>query len=159
MYDPIHTDRPLRKLANKWLGPFKIEKKISRVAYKIFIPSGDNIKVHPVIHIANLKKYTENPERFLDRRDYTVPQPLKDTEQETVYMVDEILNVKTERKKRWFLIKWTGYDDPSWEKEEILRASSGFEPHLDQFLEEIENGTRMKMKRNVNKRNSKAKIK
>ena len=38
VYDPIHTDRPSRKLANKWLGPFRIMKKISRVAYKLFIP-------------------------------------------------------------------------------------------------------------------------
>ena len=44
VYDPIHTARQSRKLAQKALGPFKIEKKISRVAYKLFIPKDDNIK-------------------------------------------------------------------------------------------------------------------
>ena len=38
VHDPIHTDRQSRKLANKWLGPFRIAKKVSRVAYKLFIP-------------------------------------------------------------------------------------------------------------------------
>jgi len=159
VYDPIHTDRPLRKLVNKWLGPFRVEKKISRVSYRIFIPKEDKIKIHPVIHIANLKKYVENPERFIERNDYTVPEPLKDSENETVFMVDEILDVKLERKKRLFLIKWTGYDDPTWEKEEILRASPDFVQHIEQFLEELRSGSRRKMARNVNRRNSKAKIK
>ena len=108
IHDPIHTDRPMRKLANKWLGPFKIQKRISRVAYKIFIPEGDNIKVHPVIHIANLRAYVETPDRFLGRKEYEVPEPRKDSEQETVYLVDDILDVRTIRGKRMFLIKWTG---------------------------------------------------
>ena len=42
---------------------------MSRVAYKLFFPKGDNLKTHPVVHIANLKKFVENPERFLDRED------------------------------------------------------------------------------------------
>ena len=37
VYDPIHTARQSRKLAQKALGPFKIEKKISRVAYKLHV--------------------------------------------------------------------------------------------------------------------------
>ena len=39
VYDPIHTARQSRKLAQKALGPFKIEKKISRVAYKYVVHS------------------------------------------------------------------------------------------------------------------------
>ena len=89
MYDPIvHTARQSRKLAQKALGPFKIEKRVSRVAYKLFIPKEDNIGVHPVVHIANLKKkYITTPEQFLNRTIYEVPAPLKDSEQETVYKV------------------------------------------------------------------------
>ena len=69
VYDPIHTNRPASKLVNRWLGPFRIEKRVSRVAYKLFFPKGDNLKTHPVVHIANLKKFVENPERFLERVD------------------------------------------------------------------------------------------
>ena len=134
VYDPIHTARQSRKLAQKALGPFRIEKKISRVAYKLFIPKEDNIGVHPVIHIANLKKYIPTQERFLNRENFVVPQPLKDSEDVTVYLVEDILSLKWERKKRYFLIKWEGYDDPSWEKEELLREYPDFIPHLEELI-------------------------
>ena len=99
VYDPIHTDRPSRKLTNKWLGPFKVEKKISRVAYKIFIPKQENIKIHPVIHIANLKLFNENPERFIQRENFEIPTPIKDSEHESVYLVDDILDMRTYTEK------------------------------------------------------------
>ena len=56
VYDPINTDRQSRKLADKWLGQFRIMEKLSRVAYKLFIPKNEKIKIHPVIHIANFEE-------------------------------------------------------------------------------------------------------
>ena len=70
----------------------------------MFIPKDDNIGIHPVIHIANLKKYEPTQERFLNRISFQIPAPLKDSEMETVYKVDDIMSVKTDRKKRYFLI-------------------------------------------------------
>ena len=69
----------------------------ARVAYKLFIPKEDNIGVHPVIHIANLKRYIPTQERFLNRENYVVPQPLKDSEDVTVYLVEDILSLKWEK--------------------------------------------------------------
>ena len=156
VYDPIHTARQSRKLAQKALGPFRIEKKISRVAYKLFIPKEDNIGVHPVIHIANLKKYIPTQERFLNRENYVVPQPLKDSEDVTVY--EDILSLKWERKKRYFLIKWEGYDDPSWEKEELLRDSPDFIPHLEEYLQRVQDN-KIKPLRASKRKHPKARIK
>jgi len=159
VHDPIHTDRQSRKLAVKWLGPFRIIKKVSRVAYKIFIPKDDKIRIHPVVHIANLKKYVENPEKFLDREGWSIPQPVKDSQNETVYLVDDILAVKTVRGKREFLIKWTGYEDPSWETESLMRESIDFAAHVDEFLESVSSGTILNLKRRRSKRNAKGRIK
>ena len=159
VYDPIHTDRQSRKLANKWLGPFSISKRISRVAYKLFIPAGDKIKIHPVIHIANLKKYVDLPERFINQDSMTVPLPIKDSQNESVFLVDDILDVRNVRNKREFLIKWTGYEDPSWEPEHLLRESVDFIPHLEKYLEQIDNGEKEKLKHLKNRRNVKAHIK
>ena len=100
VYDPIHTNRPTRKLVDKWLGPFLIEKRVSRLAFKLFFPKEDNLKTHPVVHIANLKKFEVNPERFLDRQDLSVPEPLIDSQGESVFLVDDILSMKTLRGKR-----------------------------------------------------------
>ena len=158
VYDPIHTNRPTRKLVDKWLGPFLVEKRVSRVAYKLFFPEGDKLKTHPVVHIANLKKFEVNPERFLDRQDLSVPKPLIDSQGESVFLVDDILSMKTFRRKRKFLIKWKGYDDPTWEPEEQLRESKDFEGYLDQYLEEIEMGVRQVLKQ-TKSRNMKARAK
>ena len=159
MIPSIRTGAQSRKLAVKWLGPFRIIKKVSRVAYKIFIPKDDKIKIHPVVHIANLKKYVENPEKFLDREGWSIPQPVKDSQNETVYLVDDILAVKTVRGKREFLIKWTGYEDPSWETESLMRESIDFAAHVDEFLESVSSGTILNLKRRRSKRNAKGRIK
>ena len=66
--------------------------------------------------------------------------------------------MKIERKKRFFLVKWTGYDDPSWEPEELLRESKDFESYLDEYLDEVVSGRRLVLKRSRG-RNMKARIK
>ena len=88
-----------------------------------------------------------------------IPSPIHDSEHQTVYLLDDILDMKTIRRKRLFLIKWTGYEDPSWEPEELLRESSDFIPHLEQYLQEIDCGIRNKMKHMQSRRNTKAKPK
>ena len=92
VHDPIHLNRPSRKFSDKWLGPFKIIKRVSRVAYKLKIPDSEKILVHPVIHVSNLKLFTVTPEKFLDREMRNiVPDPINDSEGGTEFLVDEIL--------------------------------------------------------------------
>ena len=111
------------------------------------------------MHIANLKKFVPTQEKFLNRKTYEAPLPIKDSENvTTVYLVDDILSLKWERNKRSFLIKWEGYDDPTWEPEEQLRESEDFEFYLEQYLEEIENGMRRVLKQTKG-RNMKARAK
>ena len=42
----------------------------------------------------------------MDRKDLSVPDPLKDSQGETVYLVEDIINMKKMGKKRLFLIKY-----------------------------------------------------
>ena len=110
------------------------------------------------MHIANLRTFIATPERFLGRIRDIIPDPVKDSQGETVYMVDDIINMKVEKKKRFFLVKWTGYDDPSWESEELLRESEDFEVFVDEYLEEIGAGRRVILKMSKGRRmNARAK--
>ncbi len=45
-----------KKLAQKYVGPFKIDKVISRVAYKLVLPS-ELGKLHDVFHVSMLKPH------------------------------------------------------------------------------------------------------
>jgi hypothetical protein len=60
----------VRKLAPKYTGPFTVVQTISDVAYRLELP--DHMKIHPVIHISQLKPYHPNDTaRFPDRPETT----------------------------------------------------------------------------------------
>jgi hypothetical protein len=54
----VRTKRPSDKLDHKKLGPFKIDKKIGSVNYKLKLP--ETMKVHPVFHISLLEPAPPN---------------------------------------------------------------------------------------------------
>ena len=61
----MKTDHLLRpsglssKLLAKWTGPFTILEVISPVAARLDLPA--SIKLHPVVHVSNLKPVEGNP--------------------------------------------------------------------------------------------------
>ena len=52
-----------RRLTPHFLGPFKIIKRVGKLAYHLEFPS--NVKAHPIFHVSLLKKYVANPNHVL----------------------------------------------------------------------------------------------
>nr|GEU55907.1 putative reverse transcriptase domain-containing protein [Tanacetum cinerariifolium] len=52
--------RKKRKLAPRFVGPFKIVKKVGPVSYRLDLPKELN-SVHDTFHVSNIKKYLADP--------------------------------------------------------------------------------------------------
>jgi hypothetical protein len=109
LHKNISSRRPSKKLDHVKLGPFKVKKKITEVNYELDLPV--KMKIHPVQHIAMLEPaYGEHEPPMYEADTY---RGREEDEWEVQKVVDhqEIDNV------RWYEVKWTGYDDTTWEPE------------------------------------------
>ena len=105
----------MKKFTPKFIGPFEIIGKVGKVAYKLALPQ--HMKIHPVFHISLLEQYIEDE---FERGDD--PPPAIEVDDHEEYEIERILDSNQERKKKFYLVKWTGYSDKfnSWVSEEDL---------------------------------------
>src|SRR5271155_2785851 len=118
----VDKNRPTRKLAPKFIGPYTISKIISTTAYKLDL--SEIMRIHPVFHVSLLKLYKESPEEFVR----PTPPPaifIPETNQEE-YEVETILDKRIIHKRLQYLIKWKGYPlyNATWEPLENLDNAS-----------------------------------
>src|ERR1700682_5107576 len=109
----ISTTRPSRKLSHCRLGPYPIERQISRNAYRLRLPESMR-RLHPVFNVVELTPAPADP---IVGRHPKPPPPPEIVGGEEEYIVEEILNSKMLRGRVRFLIKWEGYgvEHNSWE--------------------------------------------
>jgi hypothetical protein len=114
--DDIQTTRPSRKLSHRRLGPYPVERRVGKYAYRLTLPFSMR-RLHPVFNVVKLTPAPDDP--ILGRRQPVPPPPeLVDGEEE--YIVEEILNSRMFRRKLQYLVKWEGYGvgHNSWEYSE-----------------------------------------
>jgi hypothetical protein len=101
----ISTTRPSRKLSHHRLGPYPIERQVSKNAYCLQLPNPMR-RLHPVF---NVVKLTPAPADPIEGRQPKLPPPPELVDGEEEYLVEEILNSKMFRGRLRFLIKWEDY--------------------------------------------------
>jgi hypothetical protein len=109
----IITIRPSKKLDWKKLGPYEITKVVSSHAYRLELPP--TIKIHNVLPVSRLTPVT--PEHVALPGQLNPPPPAIEVEGEIEYDVEAILDSRMNKRRRQFeyLVRWTGYSDPTWE--------------------------------------------
>ena len=115
----IKTTRPTKKLDDRRAGPFKVEKKISPVAYRITLP--ESWRVHPVFHISLLRPANLD-ESLHPIQDVERPPP-DIINQEEEFEVEDILDHRGSLRHRQYLVKWQGYpmSEATWEAKSNLK--------------------------------------
>ena len=104
------------KLKRRWVGPFKVIRVISPVAYEVDLPP--QWRVHPSFHVGKLKRYHRSDE-FL--REVEPPPPVL-VEGEPEYEVESIARHRGKGARRRYLVVWKGYplSEATWEPESSL---------------------------------------
>jgi hypothetical protein len=113
----IRSKRPSRNLDHQRLGPFPIKRVISSHAYEMEIPN--TMQVHPVFSVSLLDPAAADP--LPGQRNPPPPPVIIDNAEE--YEIEEILDSKSTHKTLKYLVKWLGYDSPTWEPAHMLNQA------------------------------------
>ena len=117
----INTSRPMKKLAEKRVGPFEILQKVGSSSYKLKLPS--SWKIHPVFHSDLLSHFEEPVFDHQKIGDAPLPEVIDDHEE---FEVEKILDSRFYRKHLQFLVQWKGYplEDSTWEPESNVKNAA-----------------------------------
>ncbi|XP_070795472.1 uncharacterized protein, partial [Pituophis catenifer annectens] len=116
----LPTDRPVRKLAQRFIGPFPIEAVINPVAYRLTLPR--SMRLHPVFHRSLL--VPEAPASHLRRPPTPAPPATADEDDASTYEVDSIRDSRWLKGRFQYLIAWKGYgpEDFTWVDASAVQA-------------------------------------
>jgi hypothetical protein len=96
----IRMRKAFKKLADKFLDPFKIKAIVGRNAYKLDLLKSYR-RIHPTFHVTLLEPYRR-------REGVVLPEPI-DINDEEEWEVEEVLDECVSHGKRLFLMRWRGF--------------------------------------------------
>ncbi|KAD4586323.1 hypothetical protein E3N88_23924 [Mikania micrantha] len=115
------------KLAPRYVGPFKILKRIGKVAYKLELPP-ELSNVHPTFHVSNLRKCLADQDLQVPLDDIRIDDTMHFVEKPVEIMDREVKKLKRSRipivKVRWESKRGPEF---TWEREDQMKLKY---PHL-----------------------------
>jgi hypothetical protein len=117
-----HRFRFKGKLAQRYIGPFKIIDRKGEVAYQLKLPPQLS-EVHNVLHASQLKKCLRVPEEQLPREYLDLGGDLTYSER-PIRILDTVERVTHSKVIKMCKVQWGHHteDEAMWEHEEELRA-------------------------------------
>jgi hypothetical protein len=118
----VKTTRRVKKLDDRWFGPFPITKIISRNAYHLHLPTAFK-GIHPVFHVSLLQKMA--PDQIKERPHHSPPQPIINADGGESCEEEVVLDSRLRRGCLEYKVKWKGYgaEENSWEPEGNLAGA------------------------------------
>ena len=110
------------KLVPRFIGPFKIVRKVGNVAYRLELPAQLS-NVHPVFHVSMLRKYEPDPSHVIDHSDLILEDDAS-FEVKPVRVVDRSEKILRGKSIPLVRILWSrhGIQEETWELETKMRS-------------------------------------
>jgi hypothetical protein len=120
----------VKKFRERFLGPFKVVKKVTDVTYRLELPV--EWSIHDTFHVSKLRRYISNDDELFPGRALKPMPDIVDGKEE--YEVEAILADKRVGNTTKYLVKWKGYgsDECTWEPTSHLT-------HAKKILEDYKN--------------------
>jgi len=140
--DLAFKERPVKKLMERYVGPYEVEKVVLRNAMKLKLPV--SMRIYLVLNISRIERYRE-PVRGQKVKE---PKPVEVDEVEE-WKVEKILNKRKVQGIDKYLVRWKGFtvENNTWEKEEDLKNAKELVNEFERRLE-----AEVKQQEGINKR-------
>jgi len=114
--DLVFKKIPVRKLMERYIGPYVIKEVVSVNAVKLRLPS--SMRIHPVVNVSWIVRYKEQVKGQKKEE-----EKLVEIEEVEEWKVEKILNKKKMRGVEKYLIRWKGFmaEGDTWERRENLK--------------------------------------
>ncbi|WVZ80510.1 hypothetical protein U9M48_027980 [Paspalum notatum var. saurae] len=115
------------KLAPRYIGPYKIEERVGKVAHKLQLPESMS-DIHNVFHVSQLKKYLKEPARRAELEALDLQPDLRYKEVPIKILDTGVKKTRSSAIKICEVL-WSrhGEEESTWEREDVLREEH---PHL-----------------------------
>ena len=114
--DLVFKEKPMKKLTERYVGPYTIEEVVLSNAVKLRLPS--SMRIYPVINVSQIIRYKEQVKG--QKKEKGKPVEVEGLEE---WEVEKILNKKKTRGVEKYLIRWKGFtvEGDIWERKENLK--------------------------------------
>ena len=126
--DLVFKERPTKKLTERYVGPYAVEKVVFSNAVKLRLPS--SMRIHPVVNVSQIVHYKEQVKGQKKEE-----EKLVEVEGVEEWEVEKILNKKKIRGVEKYLIWWKEFtaEEDTWERRENLK-------NAEELIKEFEQG-------------------
>jgi hypothetical protein len=116
------------KLAPRYIGPYRVLKKVGAVAYRLELPE-EMSDIHPVFHVSQLRRCLRVPEGEHVPVETIDLQPDLRYQEVPVKILDTVTRRTRNSEVRICRVQWSrhGEEEATWEREEALKKEF---PHL-----------------------------
>ena len=113
--DLVFKERLVRKLVDRYVGPYTIEKMVSTNAVKLRLPT--SMRIHSVVNISWIVQYKKQVER--QKKEEGKPIEIKEVKE---WEIEKILNKRKIRGVDKYLVQWKEFmaEYDTWEREKDL---------------------------------------